>query len=85
MASVRENASVAKMSLCNLTDQANKGKHNKESAKRKARLFFFDERTDTTFNTLSVHIPFDGNAGVASSQDVVTAIQKLSDKLPGSF
>jgi hypothetical protein len=71
--------------LCNSTDQANKGKHNKESAERKARLFFFDERIDTTFNTTPAHIPFDGNAGVASSRDVVRAIQKLSDKLPGSF
>jgi len=71
--------------LCNSTDQANKGKHNKESTNRKARLFFFDERIDTTFNTPSAYIPFDGNAGVASGRDVVTAIQKLSDKLPGSF
>jgi len=73
------------VNLCNSIDQANKGKHNKESAQRKAQLFFFDERIDTTFNTPSAHISFDGNAGVVSGRDVVTAIQKLSDKLPGSF
>lgn len=71
--------------LRNLTDKVSKRKHNKEYANRKARLFFFDERIDTAFNTSSACIPFDGNGSAASGEDVVRAIQILSDKLQGTF
>jgi hypothetical protein len=73
--------------LHNSTDKVSKRKHNKESeyANGKARLFFFDERIDTAFNTPSAYIPFDGNTSAASGKDVVKAIQQLADKLRGRF
>ena len=73
--------------LHNSTDKVGKQKHNKESeyVNRKARLFFFDERIDTAFNTPSAYIPFDGNTSAVSGKVVVKAIQQLADKLRGRF